>query len=426
MDFILNILTSLISQAAVLVALMSFIGLVAQKAPFERVMTGTLKTFLGFLVMGQGANIISGMLNPLNEIMMKAFNIHGVIPVNEAISAIASEKFGTQMALIAFFGLIFNMLLARFTKLKFVFLSGHHTIFMAALCAVMLSALGLSEMVVILIGTVLIGLLSVVMPAISMPFMRKITGGDTIAMGHWATTSYVFSGFIGKFLGGDPEETSTEKMEFPEWMSFFREPVLLMGIGVFLVTVVSCAFAGSGFVSKFSGDTNMVVWAFIQGFIFSAGVTVILTGVRMILAELVPAFKGIAEKIVPEAIPALDCPAVFTFAPNAVLVGFFGYTIGQLIAFFLFIPLGMTVIVPTLLHSFFMGGTAAVFGNATGGRRGAFFGALFAGVLNNMLCSWLFPVFGSLGFVGTTFADTDFSIIGLLIYYIGKLFGLVA
>lgn len=214
MDFILNILTSLISQAAVLVALMSFIGLVAQKAPFERVMTGTLKTFLGFLVMGQGANIISGMLNPLNEIMMKAFNIHGVIPVNEAISAIASEKFGTQMALIAFFGLIFNMLLARFTKLKFVFLSGHHTIFMAALCAVMLSALGLSEMVVILIGTVLIGLLSVVMPAISMPFMRKITGGDTIAMGHWATTSYVFSGFIGKFLGGDPEETSTEKWNF--------------------------------------------------------------------------------------------------------------------------------------------------------------------------------------------------------------------
>lgn len=426
MDVILNILTSLISQAAVLVALMSFIGLIAQKAPFERVMTGTLKTFLGFLVMGQGANIISGMLNPLNEIMMEAFNIHGVIPVNEAISAIASEKFGTQMALIAFFGLILNMVLARVTKLKFVFLSGHHTIFMAALCAVMLSALGINEILVLSIGTVIVGLLSIVTPAISMPFMRKITGGDTIAMGHWATTSYVFSGLIGKLLGGDPDETSTEKLEFPDWMSFFREPVLLMGIGVFLVSVISCIFAGSDFVSQFSGETNMIVWAFIQGFIFSAGVTVILTGVRMILAELVPAFKGIAEKIVPDAIPALDCPAVFTFAPNAVLVGFFGYTIGQVIAFLLFIPLGMTVIVPTLLHSFFMGGTAAVFGNATGGRRGAFFGALFAGILNNMLCSWLFPVFGSLGFVGTTFADTDFSIIGLLIYYIGKLFGLIA
>jgi len=424
MNLILNILSSLISQAAVLVALMSCIGLVAQKASFEKVMTGTLKTFLGFLIMGQGAGIITGMLEPLNEIMMEAFNIQGVIPVNEAISAIASENYGTQMALIAFFGLILNMVLARITKLKYIFLSGHHTIFMAALCAVMLSTFGIPDIMIIIIGTGIVGLLSIITPAISMPFMRKITGGDTIAMGHWATTCYVISGLIGSVVGGDPKTTSTEDMKFPKWVSFFQEPVLLMGIGVFVVSMVSCAFAGPQFVSQYAGDTNMAVWAFIQGFIFSAGVTVILTGVRMILAELVPAFKGISDKIVPDAIPALDCPSVFTFAPNAVLVGFFAYTIGQLIAFGLFIPLGMTVIVPTLLHSFFMGGTAAIFGNATGGRRGAFIGALAAGILNNFLCSWLYPVFGSLGFIGTTFADTDFSIIGLLLYYIGKMFGL--
>ena len=189
---------------------------------------------------------------------------------------------------------------------------------MGALTSVMLSALGLEPVVVVVIGTIIVGVLSVITPAISMPFMRKVTGGDTIAMGHWATTSYVVAGFAGKLLGGDPETTSTEKLEFPKWMSFFREPVLLMGIGVFLVTVISCIFAGAPFVAKYAGDTNMVVWAFIQGFTFSAGVTVILTGVRMILAELVPAFKGIAEKIVPDAIPALDCPTVFTFAPNAV------------------------------------------------------------------------------------------------------------
>ena len=57
-------------------------------------------------------------------------------------------------------------------------------------------------------------------------------------MGHWATTSYVVAGFAGKLLGGDPETTSTEKLEFPKWMSFFREPVLLMGIGVFLVCLL--------------------------------------------------------------------------------------------------------------------------------------------------------------------------------------------
>lgn len=424
MDVVLNILTSVVSQAAILVGLMAFIGLVAQKAPFERVMSGTLKTFLGFLVMSQGGNIVTSMLDPMNAIMMEAFNIQGVIPVNEAISAIASEQFGTQMALIAFFGLALNMILARVTKLKYIFLSGHHTIFLAALTAVMFNAINVPTELIIPLGSVVTGVMQVVMPALSMPFMRKITGGDTIAMGHMATTCYVIAGLIGKAFGGDPEKTSTEKIEFPKWMGFFREPVLLMGIGVFIVELVCCIFAGPEFVATYAADTNMVVWAFMQGFIFSAGVTVILTGVRMMLAELVPAFKGIAEKVVPDAIPALDCPSVFTFAPNAVLVGFFAYTIGELIAFALFIPLGMTIIVPTLLHSFFMGGTAAVFGNAMGGRRGAFLGALFAGVMNNLLCSALFPAFGALGFAGTTFADTDFSIIGLIIYNIGHLLGL--
>lgn len=146
------------------------------KAPFERVMTGTLKTFLGFLVMSQGGTIITGMLNPLNEIMMEAFHIQGVIPVNEAISAIAAEQFGTQMALIAFFGLILNMILARITRFKYIFLSGHHTIFMGALTSVMLSALGLEPVVVVVIGTIIVGVLSVITPAISMPFMRKVTG----------------------------------------------------------------------------------------------------------------------------------------------------------------------------------------------------------------------------------------------------------
>lgn len=423
MNTLLNILTSIISQAAVLVALISFVGLVAQKATVERTMNGTLKTFLGFLIMQQGSNIITNMLGPLNEIMMEAFHIEGVIPVNEAITAMASEQYGTKMAFIAFFGLALNIVLARFTRFKYIFLSGHHTIIMAALTAVLLSMFGLPTPAVIAIGAVVIGVMSVLSPAISMPFMRKITGGDTLALGHWATTGYIFSGFLGKIFGKDPEETSTEKMELPKWMSFLKEPVILMGVGVFIITMFACAFAGSEFVANYAGSTHMVVWAFMQGFIFSAGVSVILQGVRMILAELVPAFKGIAEKIVPNAIPALDCPTVFTFAPNAVMVGFIGYTIGQIIAFGICIATGMTVIVPTLLHSFFMGGTAAIFANATGGRRGALVGSMLTGVLNNMLCSFLFPAFAALGFAGTTFADTDFSIIGLLFYGIAKLLG---
>ncbi|GAE81020.1 integral membrane protein [Cutibacterium acnes JCM 18920] len=55
---------------------------------------------------------------------------------------------------------------------------------------------------------------------------------------------------------------------------------------------------------------------------------VILFGVRIILGELIPAFQGIASKVVPGAIPALDCPIVFPYAQNAVLIGFISSFIG--------------------------------------------------------------------------------------------------
>ena len=49
---------------------------------------------------------------------------------------------------------------------------------------------------------------------------------------------------------------------------------------------------------------------------FAVGVTIVYSGVRMILGDLIPAFQGIATKIIPNAIPAVDCAVFFTYAPN--------------------------------------------------------------------------------------------------------------
>ena len=92
-----------------------------------------------------------------------------------------------------------------------------------------------------------------------------------------------------------------------------------MGILYLIVAFAS----GRAFVeTNLSDGQNFIVFALLKAITFAGGVYVILAGVRLILAEIIPAFKGIAERIVPEAKPALDCPVVFPYAPNAVLIGF--------------------------------------------------------------------------------------------------------
>ena len=97
----------------------------------------------------------------------------------------------------------------------------------------------------------------------------------------------------------------------------------------------------------------------------------------------------------PNAKPALDCPIVFPYAPNAVLIGFLSSFAAGLVGMVLLYLLGLTVIIPGVVPHFFVGAAAGVFGNATGGRRGALLGAFANGLLITFLPVFLLPVLGS-------------------------------
>lgn len=83
---------------------------------------------------------------------------------------------------------------------------------------------------------------------------------------------------------------------------------------------------------------------------------------------------------------------------------------------------GLAVIVPGLVPHFFTGATAGVFGNATGGRRGAVLGAFANGLIISFLPALLLPMLGTLGYEGTTFGDADFGLVGLILGNLIKLF----
>jgi PTS system ascorbate-specific IIC component len=159
----------------------------------------------------------------------------------------------------------------------------------------------------------------------------------------------------------------------------------------------------------------------VQALTFAAGVWVILVGVRMILGEIVPAFEGISQKIIPSAVPALDIPIVFPYAPTAVPIGFVASATAGVVALPLLGPLGLALIIPGMVPHFFVGGGAGVFGNATGGRRGAVAGAFTNGLIITFLPALLLGYLGQLGLSNTTFGDSDFSWVGILLGSVASL-----
>ncbi|GGJ95763.1 PTS ascorbate transporter subunit IIC [Lentibacillus kapialis] len=421
MEAALSVLVDILSEPAVLVAIIAFVGLIMQQKSAADITKGTTKTLLGFIVLSAGAGVVSGSLTPFGDMFQEAFGVQGVVPNNEAIISIALENYGSTAALIMIFGMLINIIIARITNLKYIFLTGHHTFYMAAFLAIILTVADLTGTTLIVVGSVALGLLMAFLPAMAQPAMRRITGNDQVGLGHFGTISYVSSAGVGKFFKGSK---STEDINFPKGLSFLRDSSVSISLTMVVIYIIAALFAGKSFVeNNLSDGTNYIVFSLIQGVTFAAGVFIILSGVRLILAEIVPAFKGISEKLVPNSKPALDCPIVFPYAPNAVLIGFFSSFVAGVIGMFVLFITGGVVILPGVVPHFFLGATSGVFGNATGGIKGAVAGSFVNGLIITFLPILFLPLLGDLGDAATTFSDTDFLVVGIVLGNIAKFMG---
>ena len=163
LGFIINIL----STPAILVGLLALLGLCLQGKPVEDVIKGTLKTIVGFLVLSAGSAFLqSDSLLAFGEVFNFAFNMQGVVPNNEAVVADALTTFGTASAIIMALGMALNIVLARFSRMPYIFLTGHHTLYMACMLAVILGGAGrLVGVELYVAGGCLLGLIMVLSPA---------------------------------------------------------------------------------------------------------------------------------------------------------------------------------------------------------------------------------------------------------------------
>lgn len=408
MSVINFIIDNILTQASITIALIAMLGLILQKKSFGQVISGTLKTLLGFQVLSAGSGIIVNSLIYFGEIFTAGFHMQGIIPSIEAINGQAMNELGLgrEIALTFLAIFVFNVIIARFTKWKYIFLTGQAILWMATMTTVFGYFSGLRGIALILVGGLVGAIFAVAMPAIAQPIIRQVTGSDDIALGHFCTIGYLFEAGVAKIFGEKGEnKKSIEDIELPASFEFLQDTYLSVMVVMVPLYIITAAFAGPNVVD--SGSQHYLMFAFIQAIQFVVGVYVLLAGVRLLLGEIVPAFRGIAMRLVPDAKPALDCPVFFPYSPNAVILGFITTTIGTILAMFTLPMFGLAMILPGMLTNFFAGGTAGIFGNQVGGRRGAIIGGIAHGYFITLLPALLVTIFNSLGFVNATATDVD-------------------
>ena len=426
MEAVLNfIIQEIFGQGAIFLALIACIGLILQKKSFSEIVRGTIMTAVGFFVLSTGTGLITG--NSIDGIST-AFN--AIMPqAVESTTVDIGAEFGTEIGIVMIIAFAINILVARFTKWKSIFLTGHMLYWFPFVFIAAGVDAGLTGGKLILLAAVFTALYMVISPNLMRPFVKQVTGDDSFTIGHPTTCLSVISGLLGKVVGN--KEHSTEDLNFPKSLGFLREIAITGSFAIAITYVVMY------FILLANGQDPAVVWGYAEGntgiftyifthaIYFGVGITIMLQGVRMLIAEIVPAFQGIAEKLVPGAIPALDVPVIFPYAPNALLIGFIVAMVTSIITILVTGSMGIfpTVVIPLISTCFFEIDCAAIIGNATGGVRGAVVGAAVSGVIavllvgfgayffNNTIQSWML-----------VFGGQDFDLWGMVCGAVARLF----
>lgn len=414
MDFIIN---SIFRNPPILLGLIAALGLILQKKNVADIIKGALMAAFGMLILDAGVGMLVGSISPINSAFQSLAGTGAVEGLNDVTF---TASYGGDIGMAMFIGLGLHLLIARFTPIKVIFLTGHMLWWLPFIFVAAGVEGGLSGMPLIIFGAVLSALYWSIMPWLLRKYVFAVTGDESFTLGHPTGCLSLVSGFVASKLGN--KNKSTEDLNLPKGLSFFREISITGGFVIFIMFVV----VGFMIPSSVAAGETAIMLAVKQGLNFGAGLIIMLQGVRMLINQIVPAFKGISEKLVPNAIPAFDCPIIFNYKPNAVLIGFITAMVTSTIMVLLcnYFNVFGVLLIPLVITSFFECGAAAVIGEGQGGLRGAIIGTVCASLLMVVLVGISAMLYSTtIQNWMLIFGGNDLSLFGIIGKFIASLFG---
>lgn len=410
----------ILKNPPILLALIAMLGLIIQRKNLSDILKGGLTAAFGMMILNQGVNLLINAIVPINTIFSKTLS-QGAI--GEGLNDVSfSQLYGGEVGLAMFIGLFIHLLIARFSKVKTIFLTGHMIWWFPFIFVAAGVEAGLKNITLIMFVAIVSALYWSFMPWIMRKYVWDATGDKTFLIGHPTGLLSLIAGFIAKIVGN--KNKSSEDLKLPKNLSFFRE-ISITGCLVIVLMYICIGFALPSIVPN---NQNLWMYAFQQGLSFGAGLLVMLYGVRMLINQIIPAFQGISEKLIPNAIPAFDCPILFNYKPNAVIIGF---VVGMISSTLLIIVSNAfnifgIVLVPLVITSFFELGAASVIAEGQGGLRGCIIGTFVSSIVMVLIMALSVLVFKTtISNWLLIFGGNDFSFFGAIAKYISQFIAMI-
>ncbi|MDK2981644.1 MAG: ascorbate system component [Chloroflexota bacterium] len=423
------IFNQVITKPQLLLAIIVALGYALLKRPFTTILAGAIKTAVGVMVLQVGAGQLVGTFRPILVALGERFGITGTIIDPYVGFPAALSSLGDNASWVGYtilVALAVNIILVAITKMRGIFLTGHIMFQQSCVAtAVIAYTLGLPLLPTVLLSGALVGIYWAVGTNALIKPTNTVTNNAGFTIGHqqmlmdWLASKY-------GHVFGSAKDDDCENLELPGWLAILQDNIVAMAVIMFLFVFVIMMALGIPKVQEMAGADNWFVYTLLTGMSFAVYVTIILTGVRLFVAELANSFNGISQKLLKDSVVGVDCPAIFPFSPNAWILGFLFTTLGELIAIVgLIIFKSPVLIIAGFVPLFFDGGPIGVYANKHGGFKAVAFFCTVTGIVQVVGAAIMVPMSGMVGgWMGNFDWSTVWLAITALLRVIGNLFGL--
>lgn len=433
MDAIVGYLKEFLTTPTILIGLLILLGYILQRAGAVKTITGTIGAMVGLQLIIFGGNQFSNLFKPITTAVCDATGIQGYIMDSYAMKAASQEALGDRFGWMAYVFLIafaVNLLLVflgKWTKCRGVFLTGNAgTAHAQAMLWLIIANFAIPSVATIIISGILVGIYWAYSTTLAAGVVDEVTEGGGFTVGHNQQIGIWFFGRIAPFFKGK-KPLDCEDMELPGWLAVFNNNVTSVALLMFVFVGVFSIPLGIDGLEELSGGQNWLVYLIMVAIQFSMYMVILLQGVRMLCSELTASFQGIQQKIVPNAIPAIDVAALLPFSPNAATLGFLFTTLGTVFSMGILAVTGSSMMVlPGFTPLFFSGGPIGVVANKKGGLRAVVICCFLLGVIQSFGTVWALTQLNyaaATGWSGMFDLSTVWPAVIQVLRWIGGIFG---